>query len=956
MKIAKSTTALLLIFVFAFTSLCSFAAPGGFSDVPETNYYYEAITSLVDEGIINGYEDGTFRPDNTITRAEFSKLLAAASAPSGYSFTATTTTFPDIADMQADHGWAVPYIAYAVSTKAINGYTDGTFRPGNNVTQGEAIKMIVCTLGYGPVVDTTLTPWYKGYIDVASQIGLTKGISVNGDTPANRGIVAGLIYNMLDCPVLTQTGTDGTGKPIYSTEGSGSLSESKDNAKAEEGILMGVTDYSLDGTAVGRNRIQIDDKVFVLGGKLDMDTMKSYLGYRVSYNYTGSGSKAEVTKVVRMTGYNEEITVEPWQIDTIDGDYIEYYADEAAEKKGTVTKISFSSPYVIYNGMPVDPSVVKSSFIKEYFDIEMGSLKFFSNDGNSKTAELVTVESYKTYFVNSPATSNGVTTIYDKNQSYTKLDPISLDEEDIESITKVSSKGGKPTNSALTAIAAKNVVSVAMPYGAEVVDGKISSLEGTSVIISSAYVTGDVNELSSDYENIVIGTANYELSPYYERLVEAGCPDITFSNGDNAKFYLDHLGRIVFVEKNDTSDPYGLLVAYAKGNSMDAANALKIMTTGGKYLEYNMKSTIRINGESMDSEEAIEELKKTCPNYADIEAQFKAENPDKDCNIIIQPVKYRTSGTQFTAIETLAPSVAKSSLKYSTSGYAFKDGSATKFSMVTSGTKATVTFVIPSDITAYDKYKKSSAGYFSNNATYDVEAYEVENSSARVVLAYLKAGQTAGVRVVPGTPVYLVESINDARNDAGQTVKKLRYRNLAKTEDIKEILSSDDNEIISALESVNSGDLIKFVTENNEIVDVKTVYVNGELTDETGKRSMDGHYILKDGNNTGDKYYQVVLGTIYNQDDDSKQFSVIPDFYEKGVTSSAEFEESHMVFTPGSSIAYYEYDSKNAEFKQSASGSIKKYVDFKDSDPELATKAVVLIVQEKVVGVYLLGE
>ena len=150
---------------------------------------------------------------------------------------------------------------------------------------------------------------------------------------------------------------------------------------------------------------------------------------------------------------------------------------------------------------------------------------------------------------------------------------------------------------------------------AELVDGKIASLEGTSVIISSAYVTGDVNELSSDYENIVIGTANYELSPYYERLVEAGCPDISFSNGDNAKFYLDHLGRIVFVEKNDTSDPYGLLVAYAKGSSMDAANALKIMTTGGKYLEYNMKSTIRINGESMDSEEAIEELKKSYSFY-----------------------------------------------------------------------------------------------------------------------------------------------------------------------------------------------------------------------------------------------------------------------------------------------------------------------------------------------------
>ena len=264
-------------------------------------------------------------------------------------------------------------------------------------------------------------------------------------------------------------------------------------------------------------------------------------------------------------------------------------------------------------------------------------------------------------------------------------------------------------------------------------------------------------------------------------------------------------------------------------------------------------------------------------------------------------------------------------------------------------------FKLKSITSPYDKYKKSSVGYFSNNLSYDVEAYEVENSSARVVLAYLKAGQAAGVQVVPATPVYLVDSINDARNDAGQTVKKIRYRKLASADEAKEVLSSEDDEVLSALEDIKSGDLIKFVTENNEIVDVKTVYTNGELTAETGKLDLDGHYILKDGNNTGDKYYQVILGTIYNQDDDANQISVIPDFYEAGVDAE-EFEGSHMVFTQSSTVNYYEYDSKNSEFKPSASGSIKKYVDFKESDPELATKAIVLAVQEKVVGVYILGE
>ena len=202
MKFTKRITSLLLIFVFAFTSMCTFAETSNFSDVAADYAHNEAITALVDQGIINGYTDGTFKPENTITRAEFSKILAVASAPRGYNFSATTTTFPDIADMNAEHGWAVPYIAYAVSTKAINGYTDGTFKPGNPVTYAEAIKMIVCTLGYAPVVDTTLTPWYQGYMNIANQIGLTKGAAAVTDAPSNRGIVAHLTYNMLSCPPL----------------------------------------------------------------------------------------------------------------------------------------------------------------------------------------------------------------------------------------------------------------------------------------------------------------------------------------------------------------------------------------------------------------------------------------------------------------------------------------------------------------------------------------------------------------------------------------------------------------------------------------------------------------------------------------------------------------------------------------------------------------------------------
>ena len=145
MKSRNRSIAFLMTLVFVFTSVFSFSATiasaATFTDVTETSVYYEAVNTLVGKGVINGYEDGSFKPENTITRAEFSKLLATSSAPTGTSFTSTTSTFPDV----ADSAWAIPYISYAVGIKAINGYEDGTFRPTNTVTFGEAIKMIVCT-------------------------------------------------------------------------------------------------------------------------------------------------------------------------------------------------------------------------------------------------------------------------------------------------------------------------------------------------------------------------------------------------------------------------------------------------------------------------------------------------------------------------------------------------------------------------------------------------------------------------------------------------------------------------------------------------------------------------------------------------------------------------------------------------------------------------------------------
>ncbi len=103
-----------------------------FSDVPGTHALNTAISTIANAGIINGYPDGTFRPDNTITRAEFASILSKFVEVTG-----EEVSFSDV----SGH-WAENVIADIAAAGWINGYEDGTFRPDGLITRAEAVKIL----------------------------------------------------------------------------------------------------------------------------------------------------------------------------------------------------------------------------------------------------------------------------------------------------------------------------------------------------------------------------------------------------------------------------------------------------------------------------------------------------------------------------------------------------------------------------------------------------------------------------------------------------------------------------------------------------------------------------------------------------------------------------------------------------------------------------------------------
>lgn len=118
-------------------SLAGFTAySSGFSDVSTTTPNSTAILYLQDHGIIKGYDDGTFKPEKAVTRAELLKIIIEGTKIQ--LDISDPVPFKDIDNSQ----WYAPYIKKAYASGWINGYSDNTFRPTQTVNKVEALKII----------------------------------------------------------------------------------------------------------------------------------------------------------------------------------------------------------------------------------------------------------------------------------------------------------------------------------------------------------------------------------------------------------------------------------------------------------------------------------------------------------------------------------------------------------------------------------------------------------------------------------------------------------------------------------------------------------------------------------------------------------------------------------------------------------------------------------------------
>jgi len=116
--------------------------PSHFSDISYNSWYALAVNYLASRNIVFGFPDGTFRPNQPITRAELTAAMSRF-------FYVTDTGANNFSDVPPNH-WATPYINIAHNKGWIIGFPDGTFRPDNVMTRAEAVTIINRVLGRIP--------------------------------------------------------------------------------------------------------------------------------------------------------------------------------------------------------------------------------------------------------------------------------------------------------------------------------------------------------------------------------------------------------------------------------------------------------------------------------------------------------------------------------------------------------------------------------------------------------------------------------------------------------------------------------------------------------------------------------------------------------------------------------------------------------------------------------------
>jgi|GEM_PF-1823736 len=237
-----------------------------YSDLDLNDVHAPAIqyTSM---NVFDGYDDGSFRAEDSVNRAELAKILVEGSGESP-SVDEYSNCFTDVATE-----WFAPYVCYGAEQGWWDGYSDGSFGPANGVLKVEAAKMLWTSQGLGTpsssdlqYVDLDSGQWYMSYLEylAAKNFLEESGLYYTPGAEMNRGEIAEMLFRFLS--------TADTEQETYSSDVYEDAMEKSglDEYSLEGGVLIIAESYTANGNKITVDSYSVDeDGLLDLGSHMD---------------------------------------------------------------------------------------------------------------------------------------------------------------------------------------------------------------------------------------------------------------------------------------------------------------------------------------------------------------------------------------------------------------------------------------------------------------------------------------------------------------------------------------------------------------------------------------------------------------------------------------------------------------------------------------------------------------
>ena len=524
----KKFLSLVLALVMTMSLVTVSAGAKDFTDDSEITYK-EAVDVISALGVVDGYSDGDFRPDDVLTRGAAAKIICnlILGPTTASALSAGTAPFKDVPVTNTFAG----YITYCSQQGIISGYADGTFRPTGTLSGNAFMKMLLGALGYDSSIEGyTGANWQVSVIKQASGIGLDDGNDeFVGSQAVTRQEAALYAFNMLQATMVEYDKKDTIVVGDITINTTSTRKDVENNTN---------TDGNIDGERNGDGLMQFGEKYFK---DLEKEDATDIFGHPSS----------------------------KW---VYDGDDVGTYANEA------------DATYVVEDDDMDVGQVVTSSSYMNYSSSEAKDAKYFLNgdDNEVKSSELVAVGDIVEAYEN----DNGdVETVVVSRYTVAKIDKVDTD------VSTAESRNGASEVLTLTDLDGDNSNDYYDKYddAEKTLRGYASSYDEGSVLavafrdgkfgdeVLASYeaeaVTGEVTAFRED-ETVTMDGTKYEFARNENGT--AGFVDGITSNFDFDKEYTIYLtadGYVIGVEGAagaDLNDVYYVTGVYCEESRYNA--------------------------------------------------------------------------------------------------------------------------------------------------------------------------------------------------------------------------------------------------------------------------------------------------------------------------------------------------------------------------------------------------